>query len=75
MACGVPVVAARAGALPETCGDAARYADPFDPDDIADPGRSKPSATTACAPPAPATPPSTRGSGRRSALDALLKTA
>jgi glycosyltransferase involved in cell wall biosynthesis len=36
MACGVPVVAARAGALPETCGDAARYADPFDPDDIAD---------------------------------------
>jgi glycosyltransferase involved in cell wall biosynthesis len=36
MACGVPVVAARAGALPETCGDAARYADPFDPDEIAD---------------------------------------
>jgi glycosyltransferase involved in cell wall biosynthesis len=36
MACGVPVVAARAGALPETCGDAARYADPFDQDDIAD---------------------------------------
>ena len=35
MACGVPVVAARAGALPETCGGAARYADPFDPDDIA----------------------------------------
>jgi glycosyltransferase involved in cell wall biosynthesis len=35
LACGVPVVAARAGALPETCGDAARYADPFDPDDIA----------------------------------------
>jgi glycosyltransferase involved in cell wall biosynthesis len=35
MACGVPVVAANAGALPETCGDAARYADPFDPDDIA----------------------------------------
>jgi glycosyltransferase involved in cell wall biosynthesis len=35
MACGVPVVAARAGALPETCADAARYADPFDPDDIA----------------------------------------
>jgi glycosyltransferase involved in cell wall biosynthesis len=31
----VPVVAARAGALPETCGDAARYADPFDHDDIA----------------------------------------
>jgi glycosyltransferase involved in cell wall biosynthesis len=36
MACGVPVVAARAGALAETCGDAARYADPFDHDDIAD---------------------------------------
>jgi glycosyltransferase involved in cell wall biosynthesis len=35
MACGVPVVAARAGALPETCGDAARYADPFDPNDLA----------------------------------------
>jgi glycosyltransferase involved in cell wall biosynthesis len=35
MACGVPVVAANAGALPETCGDAARYADPFDHDDIA----------------------------------------
>jgi glycosyltransferase involved in cell wall biosynthesis len=36
MACGVPVVAARAGALPETCGDAARYADPRDPAEIAD---------------------------------------
>jgi glycosyltransferase involved in cell wall biosynthesis len=36
MACGVPVVAARAGALPETCGAAARYADPFDHDAIAD---------------------------------------
>jgi glycosyltransferase involved in cell wall biosynthesis len=35
MACGTPVVAARAGALPETCGDAARYADPGDPEDIA----------------------------------------
>jgi glycosyltransferase involved in cell wall biosynthesis len=35
MACGTPVVAASAGALPETCGDAARYADPADPDDIA----------------------------------------
>jgi alpha-1,3-rhamnosyl/mannosyltransferase len=31
MACGVPVVAARAGALPETCGGAARLADPRDP--------------------------------------------
>jgi glycosyltransferase involved in cell wall biosynthesis len=36
MACGVPVVAARAGALPETCGDAARYADPRDHEAIAD---------------------------------------
>jgi glycosyltransferase involved in cell wall biosynthesis len=36
MACGTPVVAARAGALPETCGDAAVYADPRDPGDIAD---------------------------------------
>ena len=36
MACGTPVVAARAGALPETCGDAARYADPHDPVGIAD---------------------------------------
>jgi glycosyltransferase involved in cell wall biosynthesis len=35
MACGVPVVAARAGALPETCGDAALYADPNEPEDIA----------------------------------------
>ena len=35
MACGTPVVAARAGALPETCADAARYADPNDPDAIA----------------------------------------
>jgi glycosyltransferase involved in cell wall biosynthesis len=35
MACGVPVVAANAGALPETCGDAARYADPFDHEGIA----------------------------------------
>jgi glycosyltransferase involved in cell wall biosynthesis len=36
MACGVPVVAANAGALPETCGDAARYADPSDHEDIAE---------------------------------------
>jgi glycosyltransferase involved in cell wall biosynthesis len=36
MACAVPVVAARAGALPETCGDAARYADPRDPVALAD---------------------------------------
>ncbi len=36
MACGTPVVAARAGALPETCGGAARLVDPHDPDGIAD---------------------------------------
>ncbi len=36
MACGVPVVAARAGALPETCGEAARYADPRDREAIAE---------------------------------------
>jgi glycosyltransferase involved in cell wall biosynthesis len=35
MACGTPVVAARAGALPEVCGDAARYADPRDPEALA----------------------------------------
>lgn len=35
MACGCPVVAARAGALPEVCGDAALLADPDDPADIA----------------------------------------
>jgi glycosyltransferase involved in cell wall biosynthesis len=36
MACAVPVVAACAGALPEICGDAARYADPRDEAGIAD---------------------------------------
>ena len=35
MACGCPVLAARAGALPEVCGDAAIYCDPGDPADIA----------------------------------------
>jgi glycosyltransferase involved in cell wall biosynthesis len=35
LACGVPVVAAHAGALPETCGDAARYVDPRDEEQIA----------------------------------------
>jgi len=35
MRCGCAVVASRAGALPETCGDAARYVDPLDVDDIA----------------------------------------
>jgi glycosyltransferase involved in cell wall biosynthesis len=47
MACGVPVVAARAGALPETCGGAALLADPRSPRALAeavetvldDPGR------------------------------------
>ena len=36
MACGTPVVAAAAGALPETCGDAALLVDPRDPAAIAD---------------------------------------
>lgn len=36
MACGTPVVAAAAGALPETCGDAALLADPRDPAALAD---------------------------------------
>jgi glycosyltransferase involved in cell wall biosynthesis len=35
MASGTPVVAGRAGALPETCADAARYADPEDPEELA----------------------------------------
>ena len=35
MACGRPVLAARAGALPEVCGDAALYCDPLAPADIA----------------------------------------
>lgn len=35
MAAGRPVLAARAGALPEVCGDAALYCDPRDPADIA----------------------------------------
>ncbi|MFL5823899.1 MAG: glycosyltransferase family 4 protein [Solirubrobacteraceae bacterium] len=36
MARGTPVLAARAGALPETGGDAAAYFDPADPDSLAD---------------------------------------
>lgn len=36
MACGCPVIAARAAALPEVCGDAAFYADPLSVDDMAD---------------------------------------
>ena len=35
MAAGCPVVAARAGSLPEVCGDAALYCDPLDAGDIA----------------------------------------
>ena len=36
MACGTPVVASNAGALPETCGGAALLVDPRDPAAIAD---------------------------------------
>jgi glycosyltransferase involved in cell wall biosynthesis len=36
MACGAPVVASDAGALPQTCGDAAILVDPRDPAAIAD---------------------------------------
>ncbi len=35
MACGAPVVAARAGALPEVVGEAGMYFDPNDPDELA----------------------------------------
>ena len=35
MASGTPVVAAKAAALPEVCGDAAVFFDPFSPEDIA----------------------------------------
>ena len=35
MACGCPVLVARAASLPEVCGDAALYCDPDDPADIA----------------------------------------
>jgi glycosyltransferase involved in cell wall biosynthesis len=35
MACGTPVAAARAGSLPEVCGDAARLFDPDSPEDMA----------------------------------------
>jgi glycosyltransferase involved in cell wall biosynthesis len=33
---GCPVIVARSGALPEVCGDAAFYCDPYDPEDIAE---------------------------------------
>ena len=35
MACGCPVAVSQAGALPEVCGDAARYFDPAEPEEIA----------------------------------------
>jgi glycosyltransferase involved in cell wall biosynthesis len=35
MACGCPAVVARAGSLPEVCGDAVLYCDPHDPEQIA----------------------------------------
>ena len=35
MACGCPVAVSRVGALPEICGDAARYFDPNEPEEIA----------------------------------------
>ena len=75
MACGVPVVAARAGALPETCGDAARYADPADPDDIATQVQRRDRTTTRCAPPDRATPRSTPGSAPPASSHALLNPA
>ena len=36
MACGCPVVCSNAASLPEVCGDAARYFDPHDTDEMAD---------------------------------------
>ena len=38
----VPVVAARAGALPEVAGDAARLVDPLDVDELAGAARTSP---------------------------------
>ena len=35
MACGCPVIVSRAASLPEVCGEAALYCDPYDPADIA----------------------------------------
>ena len=36
MAAGVPALVSRAGSLPEVCGDAALYCDPYSIDDIAE---------------------------------------
>jgi glycosyltransferase involved in cell wall biosynthesis len=36
MGAGIPVMASRAGALPEVCGDAALYCDPYSVNDIAE---------------------------------------
>jgi glycosyltransferase involved in cell wall biosynthesis len=36
MQCGLPVIASRASCFPEIAGDAARYVDPANPDDLAD---------------------------------------
>jgi glycosyltransferase involved in cell wall biosynthesis len=36
MACGCPVIVSDAASLPEVCGDAALYCDPYSPKDIAD---------------------------------------
>ena len=63
----------RAGALPETCGDAARYADPHDPDDIATQVEAR-SATTGCAKRARAGGPVHLGA-HGAELDALLSAA
>lgn len=35
MACGCPVIVSNTSSLPEVCGDAALYCDPFDPKDLA----------------------------------------
>ncbi|MEW6102605.1 MAG: glycosyltransferase family 1 protein [bacterium] len=35
MACGCPVIVSNAASLPEVCGDAAYYVDPYNPEDIA----------------------------------------
>jgi len=36
MACGCPVISSNAASLPEVCGDAASFVNPYEPDDIAD---------------------------------------